>query len=80
MARVVQEREVNERMDWPGSSSDFYPIEHMWNEMQVRISARPQSRIIQGLGSMLVQELAVLPVRTFRNLIEYYKALPSCHW
>ena len=72
-ARVVQdylERETIERMDWPARSPDINPIEHMWNELQVRISAlQVQPRTIQELGVMLVQEWAAIPVRTVRNLL-----------
>ena len=28
------------RMDWPARSLDLNPIEHLWNELQVRLSAR----------------------------------------
>ena len=72
-ARSVQdymERETIEHMDWPARSVDLNPIEHMWNELHVRISARQvQPRSIQELGAMLVQEWAAIPVNTIRNLI-----------
>jgi hypothetical protein len=72
-ARVVQdylERESIERMDWPARSSDLNQIEHMWNELQTRTSARQlQPRTILELGAMLVKEWAVIPVRTIKNLI-----------
>jgi hypothetical protein len=43
----------------------------MWNELQVRISVHElQSRNIQELEAMFVQEWAAIPVRTTRNLIE----------
>ena len=49
-ARVVTEyleREGIDRMDWPARSPDIKPIEHVWNILQRRISARfnqPQTR------------------------------------
>jgi hypothetical protein len=73
--RVVQdylERESIECMNSPPRSPDLNPIEHMWNELQVRISARLlQPRTTQELGAMLVQKWAVIPVifRTTRNII-----------
>lgn len=42
-ANTVQEffqREGITRLDWPARSPDLTPIEQMWNEFQVHISAR----------------------------------------
>jgi hypothetical protein len=56
------------RMDWPARSPPF--IEQLWNELQVRVSARQlQLRTIQALGAMMVKERAAIPVITIRNLI-----------
>jgi hypothetical protein len=72
-ARVFQdylEREYIKHMDWPARSPDLNTVEHMWNELQVKISARQlQPRTIQELEAMLVQEWVVIPVRTIRNQI-----------
>jgi hypothetical protein len=66
-AREVQDylkRESIKCMDLPARSSDLNQKEHMWNELQVRISARQlQSRTIQELGVMLAQEWVVIPVK-----------------
>ena len=72
-ARIVQEyleMEGIERLDWPSRSPDLNPIEHMWNELQIRISARHvQPRSLQELGAMLIQEWNNIPERVVRNLI-----------
>jgi hypothetical protein len=72
-ARVVQdylEWESIERMDWSARSPDINPIKHMWNELQVIISARQmQLRTTQELGSHVGPRVADIPVRTIRNLI-----------
>jgi hypothetical protein len=53
MARVVQnylERKSIDGMDWSARSPDLNPTEHMWDELQDRISARQlQPSIIQEL-------------------------------
>jgi hypothetical protein len=72
-AKVVQdylEWVSIEHIDWPARSPDLNPIDLMWNELQVSISARRmQPGTIQKLGAILVHEWAVIPVRTIRNLI-----------
>ena len=47
VATVYLEREEVDRMNWPARSPDINPIEHVWDILQRRISARlvqPQTR------------------------------------
>ncbi|XP_060554768.1 uncharacterized protein LOC132715724 [Ruditapes philippinarum] len=54
-------------MDMQSGSPDFNPIEHMWNELRVSISARQQqSRPNQELGAMFVEEWTAIPFRMIR--------------
>jgi hypothetical protein len=55
----------------PARSPDLNPKEHMWNELQVRVTARQlQPRTTKELGAMLVQEWADIPVKTARHLFQ----------
>ena len=72
-ARVVDqylEQEGIERMDWPARSPDLNPIEHAWDMLKRRISARDrQPRIVRELTNMLVDEWLRIPVADIRRLI-----------
>lgn len=72
-AHVVQEylqREGITRIDWPAYSLYLNPIEHIWNGVQVLISAcQVQPRTLQELGAFLVDEWNAIPQRVIQNLI-----------
>ena len=72
-ARVVEaylEGEGIERMDWPARSPDMNPIEHAWDVLQRRISARnPKPDTLQELADALVEEWRRIPLREIQTLV-----------
>ena len=79
-ARVVTEyleREGIDLMNWTASSPDINPIEHVWDILQRRVSARfvqPQTR--GDLTRALIEEWARIPRPAIRKLIRSFKS--SC--
>ena len=72
-AHVVQEylqRETIERMGWPAVSPDLNPIEHVWDQLQHRLSQRPnQPQTLDELENALREEWNNLPQQNMVNLI-----------
>ena len=70
-ARVVDqylEQESIERMDWPARSLDLNPIEHAWDMLQRRISARDrQPRTVREFTKMLIHEWLRIIVADIRR-------------
>ena len=63
------------RMNWPARSPDINPIEHVWDILQRRISARlvqPQTR--EDLTRALIEEWARIPRPAIRKLIHSFKS------
>ena len=57
-------------MDWTARSPDLNPIEHAWDMLQRRISARdPQPRTVRELTNKLIDEWLRIPVADIRRLI-----------
>ena len=64
------EQEGIERMDWQAKSPDRNPIEHTWDMLQCRKSARDrQPRTVRELTNMLSGECLMIPVADIRRLI-----------
>ncbi|KFM72202.1 Transposable element Tc1 transposase, partial [Stegodyphus mimosarum] len=58
------------RMDWPMYSPDLNPIEHVWEVLGRRITARlhpPENT--QQLKQMLIEEWALLPQEMLHQLV-----------
>ncbi|GFT48742.1 transposable element Tcb2 transposase [Trichonephila clavipes] len=69
-AEQLLESEDIERMDWPARSPDLNPIEHVWDFLGRRLSARtlPQVRI-RKLRLALQDEWAAMPQQLIDTLI-----------
>ena len=75
-ARVVTQylnNEGIEQMEWPANSPDLNPIEHAWDMLQRRVSARQQQpQTLQELENALNQEWRRIPQADFRKLISSF--------
>ena len=57
-------------MEWPSMSPDLSPIEHIWDELDRRVRARPnQSTDLPQLQATLLQEWNNLPNNIVRRYI-----------
>ena len=57
-------------LPWPAKSPDLNPIEHLWDELERRLRARPVlPTTLQELSAALDQEWAAIPQDKIRKLI-----------
>ncbi|GFV49084.1 transposable element Tcb2 transposase [Trichonephila clavipes] len=69
-AEQLLESEDIERMDWPARSPDLTPIEHVWDFLGRRLTARTLPIVtIRELRSALQDEWAVMPQQLIDTLI-----------
>ena len=60
-----------EELDWPAQSPDLNPIEHLWDELERRLRARPSHPTsVSDLTNVLVAEWKQVPAATFQHLVE----------
>ena len=60
-----------EELDWPAQSPDLNPIEHIWDELEHRLCARPnRSTSVADLTNALVAEWKQVPAAMFPRLME----------
>ena len=60
-----------EELDWPTQSPDLNPIEHLWDELECRLRARPnRPTSVPNLTSALVAEWKQIPTAMFQHLME----------
>ena len=60
-----------EELDWPAQSPDLNPIEHLWDELQQRLRARPsRPTSVSDLTNALLEEWSKIPINTLLNLVE----------
>lgn len=57
--------------DWPGQSLDFNLIEHLWDELEQTMTARPtRPTSVCDLTNVLLAEWSYIPITTFLNLVD----------
>ena len=60
-----------EELDWPAHSPDLNSIEHLWDELERRLRARPnRPTSVPGLTNTLVAEWKPISAATFQHLVE----------
>ena len=60
-----------EDLDWPAQNPDLNPIEHLWDELECRLRARPnRPTSVPDLNNALVAEWKQLPAAMFQHLAE----------
>jgi hypothetical protein len=58
-------------MDWLAQSPDLNPVEHLWDELELRLRSRPQrSTSLTAMATALLEEWAAIPLETFRHIVE----------
>lgn len=57
--------------EWPSQSPDLNPIEHLWNQLEIRIQKRPNKfKNNVELETTLHEEWNQIPRNIYMNLIE----------
>ena len=60
-----------EELDWPAQSPDLNPIEHLWDELEHRLRAKPnRPTSVPYLTNALVVEWKQLTTAMFQHLVE----------
>ena len=60
-----------EELDWPAQSPDLNLIEHLWDESEWRLRARPSGPTsVSDLTDGLLEEWSKIPINTLLNLVE----------
>ena len=60
-----------EELDWSAQSPDINPIEHLWDELECRLRARPNRQTsVPNLTNAFVPEWKHVPAAMFQHLAE----------
>ena len=58
-------------LDWPAQSPDLNPIEHLWDELERQLQARPNlPTSVPNLTNALVAEWKQVPAAMIQHLVE----------
>jgi hypothetical protein len=72
-ARFIQKCFVDigvEALDWPAQSPDLNSIEHLWDELERRLRARPnRPTLVPDLTNAFVAEWKQVPTAMFQHLV-----------
>ena len=59
-----------EELNWPAQSPDLNPIEHLWDELERQLQARPnRPTSVPDLTNALVAEWKQVPAAMFQHLV-----------
>ena len=62
-------------LNWPAQSPDLNPIEHVWDELEQRLRARPSCPTsVCDLTNALLEEWSKIPINT---LLYHVESLPE---
>uniref|UniRef100_A0A3P8VX90 Tc1-like transposase DDE domain-containing protein n=1 Tax=Cynoglossus semilaevis TaxID=244447 RepID=A0A3P8VX90_CYNSE len=60
-----------DELDWPAQSPDLNPIEHLWDELERRLRARPsRPTSVCDLTNALLEEWSKIPINTLLYLVD----------
>uniref|UniRef100_A0A3P8W229 Tc1-like transposase DDE domain-containing protein n=1 Tax=Cynoglossus semilaevis TaxID=244447 RepID=A0A3P8W229_CYNSE len=60
-----------DELDWPAQSPDLNPIEHLWDELERRLRARPSPPTsVCDLTNALLEEWSKILINTLLNLVD----------
>jgi len=60
-----------QELDWPSQSPDLNPTEHLWDELERRLRARPQRpKTTTQLFAMLQEEWRAIPAAMYQHLVD----------
>ncbi|MCJ8729091.1 hypothetical protein PDJAM_G00011980 [Pangasius djambal] len=60
-----------DELDWPAQSPDLNTIEHLWDELERRLRARPsRPTSVCDLTNALLEEWSKIPINTLLNLVD----------
>ncbi|KAL0147879.1 hypothetical protein M9458_056838, partial [Cirrhinus mrigala] len=60
-----------DELDWPAQIPDLNPTEHLWDELEQRLRARPsRPTSVCDLTNALLEEWSKIPINTLLNLVD----------